>query len=185
MGRIVLKMHVSLDGCVRAASENAAGGPPAWMTRGEDEALRDWEVDLLWQAKVHVMGRKVYEEMAGYWPDSNEPAAAPMNAIPKVVFSRSIDQPTWGRTRVAADDVAAEFVRLKQEHEGMVLVHGGAAFARDLSAHGLIDEYRLIVHPVALGDGLRIFHTWIDLDRVASQAFPAGCMLLTYRPASA
>ena len=88
MRNVVLKMHVSLDGYVKATSGDVMG----WIFRTYDNELKAWEVDLLWQAGTHIMGRRLYEEMVAYWPTSTEEFAPPMNEIPKVVFSKTMRQ---------------------------------------------------------------------------------------------
>ena len=144
MRQVVLKMHVSLDGYVRAGD----GDVMDWIFRTYDDELKAWEVDLLWQAGTHIMGRRLYEEMAAYWPTSTEVFAPPMNEIPKVVFSRT--------------------------------THGGAEFAQGLSRLGLIDEYRLIVHPVVLAGGLPLFKHQHDLKLLDARQFRGGAIALTY-----
>ncbi|TMA86273.1 MAG: hypothetical protein E6J65_03520 [Deltaproteobacteria bacterium] len=101
------------------------------------------------------------------WPSSTEVFAAPMNEIPKVVFSTSRfvnpagnstpAEASWAAARVAGGDLASEIARLKQESGKEIMAHGGAGFARSLVRLGLVDEYRLLIHPVALGRGLGLF----------------------------
>lgn len=176
MRKVILKMHTSLDGYVR----DAGGEVRDWIFRSYDEELQAWEVDLLWQAGTHVMGRRLYEEMAAYWPRSTEPFAQPMNEIPKVVFSRTMRRADWGPSRVFAGAVEAELARLKQDSGKDILAHGGAEFAQALSGFGLIDEYRLIVHPVFLAGGLPLFRTPTDLKLLGVRSFPAGAVAVTY-----
>ncbi len=176
MRKVVLKMHVSLDGYVRAAS----GDVMDWISRTYDDELKAWEVDLLWQAGTHVMGRRLYEEMAAYWPTSTEAFASPMNEIPKVVFSRTMRQADWAHSRVSNGDVAEKLARLKQESGKAILVHGGADFAQSLARLGLIDEYRLIAHPVVLAGGLPLFKEPMDLKLRSTRSFPKGAVALTY-----
>jgi dihydrofolate reductase len=159
------------------------------------------------------MGSRTYHDMAHYWPSSSEPFAAPMNEIPKVVFStkgRVAPSPeltttafrdasrargpggawskesSWTDARVAGGDLAEEIARLKSEPGKDVLAHGGARFAQSLVKHGLVDEYRLLVHPVALGRGLGLFSslsTAIDLRLVSATTFAAGAVAKVYRRA--
>jgi dihydrofolate reductase len=93
--------------------------------------------------------------MAAHWPGASGPFATPMSEIPKVVFSDSLASADWGETTIVAGDLAEAVARLKQER--YLLAHGGARFARSLVQTGLIDEYRLLIHPVVLGAGERIF----------------------------
>jgi dihydrofolate reductase len=119
--------------------------------------------------------------MAEYWPRSSEPPAAPMNEIPKVVFSRSLESADWSETRIERRPLAESIAALKHEAGEEILVHGGARFAQSLSREGLIDEYHLVVHPLALGAGLRPFADRTDLELTEARPFPAGAVALTYR----
>src|ERR1700730_8096486 len=179
-----------------------------------------WTVESLWEAGVHIMGSRTFYDMAAYWPASSEPFAAPMNKIPKVVFSRTgvetggrkrdlttraltdairfrsaaEAQPTsatatkgaaWSESRIANGDLGEEIARLKKESGKDILAHGGARFAQSLVALGLIDEYRLLVQPVALGKGLPLFAGLlkpIDLKLVRTTAFGARTVAHIYQP---
>lgn len=176
MRKVILKMHVSLDGYIRAVDDDSMD----WVFRTFDDQLKAWEVESLWQAGTHIMGRVLYREMADYWPTSTEEYAEPMNTIPKVVFSRTLQKADWNNTRIANGDTIEEIIRLKQESGGEILAHGGADFTQSLTKLGLIDEYRLIVHPVILSAGLPLFTEPIDLHLLDSQAFPGGSMLMVY-----
>ncbi len=162
------------------------------------------------------MGSRTFKDMASYWPSSIEVFAAPMNEIPKVVFTRSgtagattqalqaavqnrekkgggqtVATPaiveSWTHPRVASGDLADEVRRLKNEPGKEILAHGGAMFARSLVQSGLIDEYRLLVHPVALGRGQALFSELaapIDLTLVSSTPFSAGTVANIYQSAT-
>jgi dihydrofolate reductase len=140
------------------------------------------EIDL------HLMGRNTYEEMAEFWPVSDDAYAAPMNEIPKVVFSRTLERTEWADSRIASGDLAEEVAALKREPGKEMLAWGGAAFAQSLSRLGLVDEYRLILQPVALGKGLPLFKDLtapLRLELVDAQTYPTGAALHVYRPAPA
>ena len=105
-------------------------------------------------AGAHLMGATTYTVMAAHWPSASGPFAKPMNEIPKVVFSDSLASADWGETTIATGDLAEAITRLKQKRsDGYLLAHGGARFARSLVETGLIDEYRLLIHPTILGAG--------------------------------
>jgi dihydrofolate reductase len=175
MRKLVLKMDVSLDGFV-----GATDGDVEWIFRGHDDEAREWIVKQLWQAGVHAMGRVTYGDMAAYWPSSTEVFAAPMNEIPKVVFSKTLTDPAWDDTTVLDGDLAEEIASLKRETGKDILAHGGAGFAQSLSRLGLVDEYRLIQHPVALGSGLPLFAEPVDLRKVSTTPFATGAVALTF-----
>lgn len=151
------------------------------------------------------MGSRTFRDMAGYWPTSTDEYAAPMNQIPKAVFSKQgsaileaarlvRDKPdalqpgaeSWAQAYVASGDLVAEVAKLKAQDGKPMLAYGGAAFARSLIAHGLVDQFDLMVHPLVLGQGLPIFTALPHRRRltlVSSTAFPKGSLAQIYRPA--
>ena len=179
MRPLILKMDITLDGFV-----GTTDGDVQWAIEDfGDPALQDWMVAGLWDAGTHLMGRGAYEDMAPYWPSSTEVYGAPMNEIPKVVFSSTLTDPEWGETRVVSGDPATEIAALKAEDGKPLLLHGGASFARSLSDLGLIDEYRLLVHPIALGRGLPLFGARTRLRLRDTRTFSTGIVVSTLVPA--
>ena len=109
-----------------------------------------------------------------------------MNSIPKVVFSIFLERASWPETRIARGDLSEEIAQLKQDATGNLIAWGGASFAQSLTRLGLIDEYRLVLHPVALGEGLPLFKgltSLLHLNLVEAQTYGSGLTLLVYRPA--
>jgi dihydrofolate reductase len=183
MRKLVLSMGVSLDGLVARPGRLGAGG---WGLPPEDPALKQRKLDWFGNVDLHLMGRATYEEMAEFWPVSDDPYAAPMNNIPKVVFSKTLKRADWADTRIAPGDLATEISDLKREAGNDMLAWGGAAFAQSLSRLGLVDEYRLILQPVALGEGLPLFKDLsepLQLELVDAQTYESGAALHVYRPA--
>lgn len=176
MRKVILKMHVSLDGYIRAAD----GDVMDWVFDSYDDELKQHEIESLWQAGTHIMGRNLYLEMADYWPDSDEEYAEPMNSIPKVVFSQSLERADWHNSHIASGDLIDEIEQLQQQPGNYILAHGGAEFAQSLARADLIDFYQLIVHPVVLGSGLALFVDPIDLTLIDTRVFPCGSILLNY-----
>ncbi len=206
MRRLILKMSVSIDGFV-----GGRNGEIDWIFRSPDEEATAWTVSTLRQAGLHVMGSRTFRDMAAYWPSSTEPFAAPMNEIPKAVFSKTgrvsasgttraledaralatpVSKPSaevldsWTSARIITGDLAEEIARLKQEPGKDILAHGGASFAQSLVSLGLVDEYRLLVHPVALGHGLPLFSDLdapVDLELADVKAFRGGAVAHVYR----
>jgi dihydrofolate reductase len=197
--KLVLKMSVSLDGFVCGPD-----GEADWIFRsagGADSTA--WLLETLRGAGLHVMGSRSYYDMAAFWPFSQLPIAAPMNEIPKLVFSRTgLNDGTLGRRTAAAADEAAlrswaepmvasgdlveEIQRLKAQPGNYLLAHGGARFARSLVAAGLVDEYRLAIHPVVLGRGQALFSGLekpLDLRLEGVTPFASGALAAVYRPA--
>jgi dihydrofolate reductase len=128
-------------------------------------------------AGAHLVGAATYAGWATYWPGASGPIAKPMNQIPKIVFSNSLTSADWDETTIATGDLADAVTRLRRERSGgYLLAHGGARFARSLVATGLIDEYRLVIHPVVLGAGERIFLAPLTIEPVSTTVFSGGAV---------
>ena len=196
MRELILKMSMSVDGFVSDLE-----GTNTWMY-GSDPESKAWAVEATWNASLHIMGSRSFLAMAAFWPTSTMEFAPPMNEIPKAVFSKQgaavltdlgevppgaqAGVGSWREAYVASGDLTAEIARLKEGDGKPILAHGGAAFARSLVAHGLVDQFLLGVHPVALGKGLPLFADLaapLPLKLVSSRAFPGGAVAQIYRPA--
>lgn len=181
MRAVILQMGVSLDGYVAGPD----GDNSDWGLPPEDEAVTAWKLDSVRRVGTHIMGRVTYSEMAAYWPSSTLVYAAPMNNIPKVVFSRTLPSADWPNSRIARGDLAAEIDTLRHEQGGDIMAHGGARFVQALSRRHLIDEYRLIIRPVALGSGLPLFKdltTPLPLALMSATTYTDGSAIHVYRP---
>lgn len=181
MRKLVLKMQMSLDGFVARLD-----GDVGFIFTSLDDALTYWIVQDIWKAGLHIMGRRTYADMAAWWPKSTEPFAAPMNLVPKAVFSDTLEEAHWGPVQVIRGDQAQGVAYLKAQDGKDIYAHGGAGFARALIAAGLVDEYHLVIHPVILGRGLAIFSGAgaRDLELVESRPFPKGAVVNIYRSLS-
>ena len=172
MASLVLKMSVSLDGYVAPMD-----GSTDWIAAGGSADGLSWTVETVRNAGAHLIGAATYTAWAGYWPSASGPFAKPMNEIPKVVFSDSLASAGWDETTIAAGDLAEAITRLKRERSGgYLLAHGGARFARSLVETGLIDEYRLMVHPVVLGAGERLFRAPLSIEPISTTVFNGGAV---------
>jgi len=170
MASLVLKMSVSLDGYVAPVD-----GSADWVAAGRSEDGLGWAVETVSNAGAHLIGAATYAAWAGYWPSASGPFAKAMNEIPKVVFSDSLTAADWGETTIVAGDPTGAITRLKRERSGgYLLAHGGVRFARSLVQAGLIDEYRLVVHPVVLGAGERLFREPLTIKPVSTTVFSGG-----------
>jgi dihydrofolate reductase len=175
-------MGMSLDGLVARPGRYGAGG---WGLPPDDPALKERKLEWMREVDLHLMGRNTYEEMAETWPVSDDPYAAPMNEIPNVVFSSTLERADWPDSRIARGDLAEEIAELKREPGKDLMAWGGAAFAQSLTRLGLVDEYRLILQPVALGDGLPLFKDLAEplrLELVDAQTYDTGAALHIFRP---
>ena len=180
MRPVVLQMGVTLDGFVHGAK-----GYEDWGLPPEEDDIVAWKVASLREAGTHIMGRATYEAMASVWPTTTGVYADVMNDIPKVVFSRTLTRADWPESRIASGELARDIDRLKREPGGVIVAHGGATFIDALIRESLIDQYRLVIHPVAIGHGTGLFGALrepLRLDLVEDRTFPSGTMIQTYRP---
>jgi dihydrofolate reductase len=186
MPKVIYAMSVSLDGFIEAANGDLSWSFP-------DEELHKHFNDLESTIDIHLYGRRLYENMAAYWPTADENPSAPKNEIeyariwrnmPKIVFSKTLDQVGWN-SRLIRGDIAGEVNKLK-EQPGRDMSVGGAELASTFMQLGLIDEYRLYVHPIVLGGGKPMFprlHDNINLQLVETRTFGSGVVLLRYQRA--
>jgi dihydrofolate reductase len=172
-------MSVSLDGYIAPPD-----GSTGWEAAGRSPDGASWTLETVSNAGLHLIGAATYTRWAGFWPGAPGPFAKPMNDIPKVVFSSSLKSAGWGETTIVSGDLAEEVTRLKKERSGYLLAQGGVRFARSLVQTGLIDEYRLVVHPVVLGAGERLFSAPLTLEPISTTAFSGGAVahVFTARP---
>ena len=172
MRSLILKTSVSLDGYVAPPD-----GSTDWVAAGRSPDGASWTLETVSNASAHLMGATTYARWAGFWPSAPGPFAKPMNDIPKVVFSDSLESADWAETTIASGDLTEAVGRLKQEQtSGYLLAQGGARFARSLVETGLIDEYRLVVHPVVLGAGERLFTAPLTIEPISTSAFSGGAV---------
>jgi dihydrofolate reductase len=172
MASLVLKMSISLDGFVAPPD-----GSSDWAAAGRSDDGARWTVETLSNAGAHLMGAATYAGWAGYWPGASGPIAEAMNEVPKVVFSNSLTSVDWAGTSIVTGDLADAVTRLKQERSGgYLLAQGGVRFARSLVEAGVIDEYRLVVHPVVLGAGERLFTAPLTIEPTSTTVFSGGAV---------
>lgn len=178
---VIIQMGITLDGFVHGDK-----GYEDWGLPPEEEAVVDGKVASLREAGNHIMGRTTYESMAGVWPNETGPYAEIMNEIPKVVFSSSLATADWPESRIASGDLADDIKRLRKgEPGGVILAHGGATFFDSLIRGRLVDEYRLVIHPVVIGNGTSLFGALrepLRLDVVEARTFPSGTSVQVCRP---
>lgn len=159
MGKIVVSENVSIDGVVQdpAGAEGFARG--GWVGRLDERGRTDAAKVLLDEAlaaEAQLFGRRTYEFLAARWPDRDGALADRLNSMPKYVVSSTLEAPAWNNSAVIRGDVVSEVARLKQELDGEIVVAGSLRLARTLVEHGLVDELRLMVYPVVLGEGERL-----------------------------
>jgi dihydrofolate reductase len=186
MGKIVATEFVSLDGVMEAPGGGEDFEHEGWtfeIDRGEEGDR--FKLDELLEAEAQLLGRVTYEGFAAAWPTMEDDAgfAEKMNSMPKYVFSSTIEDPSWNNTTVLSGDFASEIAKLKEEVDGVILVAGSAQLTQGLIEHDLLDELRLMVFPVVLGKGKRIFGATSgkkSLRLTDSKTVGDGIAILTY-----
>ena len=200
MRELILKMFMSLDGFV-----GSTDGNPGALMPPPDPVGKAWNAERAWDTSLHVVGSRTFQMWASYWPTATDVFAAPMNQIPKAVFSKQgpaileasrvvQDKPgalqpgaeSWTQAYVASGDLVEEVTKLKAQDGKPMFAYGGATFARSLIAHGLVDQFEFAIIPIVLGQGLPIFTELSQprrLTLVSSKAFPKGTVVQIYRPA--
>jgi dihydrofolate reductase len=187
MGRIVITEFVSLDGVMEdpgGAEGFKHGGWTFEIARG-DEGDK-FKLDETMQSEALLLGRVTYEGFAEAWPSREGEFADKFNGMPKYVVSSTLAEPSWTNTKVLDGELVDEVSKLKQEHTGDVVVHGSRQLAQALMEHDLVDELRLMVFPVVLGSGKRLFGDTTDkkpLQLVDSRTVGDGVAILIYKPA--
>jgi dihydrofolate reductase len=188
MGRLVVTEFVSLDGVMQAP-----GGEdfkyPGWtfeFDRGEDG--NDFKLRETLETEALLIGRVTYESFASAWPSREGEFADKFNSMPKYVVSRTLEEPGWNNTTVLTGDVVGEARKLKQETEGIVQVPGSLRLVQPLLEADLVDELHLMVFPVLLGTGRRLFGEMSDKTdwrlTDARPVGPDGVLVLIYERAS-
>jgi dihydrofolate reductase len=183
MRKVIFQMMVSVDGFFEGPKKEID-----WHV--VDKEYNDYAAGFLNNVDLLLFGRVTYELMAGYWPSkdavSNDPVIAErMNNLPKVVFSRTLKEAGWNNTRLVRDNPEEEVQKLKRERGMDIAVLGSSNLALSLVSHGLIDEYRIIINPVALGSGNSLFKGLgqrLGLRLKKIKEFKSGDVLLTYVP---
>jgi dihydrofolate reductase len=183
MRKVVVSTYVTLDGVF----ENPAWSAPYWSDEAQEFARKQ-----LWASDALLLGRTTYEEFAASWPtdawiEREGEFAERMNSYPKYVASTSLEEPLeWSNSSLLKGDMAEEVGKLKQDSGQDLLMYSSVELMHTLIQHGLIDEYRIWVHPVILGSGRRLFKDGVnktELKLVETTTLPNGVVVLDYQPA--
>jgi dihydrofolate reductase len=179
--KVIVSEFVALDGVFEA--------PDQWHFPYFNDEMGEAVGAAMGQADAMLMGRVLYEEWSAFWPQQDpeeNPIAARMNGIQKYVVSTTLEGPLgWNNSTLIGEDVAGEISRLKQQPGKDISISGSGSLVGSLLKDGLIDELRLMVHPVVVGSGKRLFEEGdeqIDLELVDSKTFSTGVVYLTYAP---
>jgi len=182
--KLVVAQYMSLDGVIEDPVGMEDSGLGNWVgpfSRGpEGDRFKHEE---LMAAEMLLLGRRTYDAFAPAWPQITDETgfADRINTMPKLVASATLQDGPWQSTRIVCGDIAGEVSRLRQGEGGDILVYGSRKLVQHLSASGLVDEYNLMVYPVALGRGGKLFDgAQVDLALLEARPFGSGIMLLRY-----
>ena len=188
MGKIVVTEFVSLDGVIQAPGGGEEYEHAGWtfaIERGDEG--EKFKLDETMNSEALLLGRVTYEGFAAAWPKMKGEFADKFNGMPKYVVSSTLQDPAWHNTTVLAGDVVDEVAKLRDRLDGEIVVHGSAQLAQSLIEHGLVDELRLMLFPVVLGRGKRLFGETSDKHRLTltdSRTVGDGVAILTYARAA-
>jgi dihydrofolate reductase len=178
MAKIIVTEFLSLDGVM--------GEPQTWSFPYWGDDIGKFKLDELFASGAHLLGRVTYDGFAQAWPDRTDEAgfADRMNNLPRYIVSTTLENPTWQGTTVIKDNVVEEIKRLKEQPGQDILVAGSATLIQTLIKHDLVDEYHLLVYPVVLGNGKRLFQddTGTKLKLIETKTFASGVQAMIYQP---
>lgn len=192
MRRVIVNEWMTLNGVVQApsyADEDTTGGfeHGGWHRPYFDDASMRWVIDNVTGAGGFLLGRRTYETFAAHWPNAPEEEqvlAQPLNTLPKYVASTTLSEPLeWQNSRLLQGDVAEAVAALKQEEGGDLLVIGSTVLVQTLTQHALVDEFRLMIDPLVVGGGKRLFReddALKPLRLLDSQVTTTGAIIATY-----
>jgi dihydrofolate reductase len=189
VGRIVVTEFVSLDGVMEAPAGEDDFARGAWSfetDRGDDG--NQFKLDETMAAEALLLGRRTYEGFAAAWPSRDGEFADKFNSMPKYVVSSTLEDPEWTNAKVLSGDLEEEVARLREEQAGDIVVHGSGQLVQALIEKDLVDELRLMVYPVVLGTGKRLFGDTSDKKRLRladSKTVGDGVIILVYDAAPA
>ena len=186
MGRIVVTEFISLDGVMEAPGGGEDFKHAGWtfnISRGEEGDK--FKLDETLNSEALLLGRVTYQRFAAAWPSRKNEFADKLNRMPKYVVSSTLEKAEWNNSTVLRGDVVAEVSKLKQDSSGDIVVHGSAQLVQALIEHDLVDELRLMVFPVVLGTGKRLFGDTSDKKRMrlaSSKTVGDGVVILIFQP---
>ncbi len=185
MAKVVVSQFVSVDGVVEDPGGSEGWDRGGWAFKFDRGPEGDkFKLDEVMASDALLLGRVTYEGFAEAWPSRTGDFADKFNGVAKYVASTTLGEPDWNNSTVIDGDIAAEVAKLKQRPGGDILVNGSVQLVQTLIEHDLVDEYRLMVFPIVLGAGKRLFAEGIDTTALRLvDSKPAGdCLILTYEP---
>ena len=178
MRKVVVTMFVTLDGVIEE--------PQNWSFPHWTDEIGKFKYDELFASDAQLLGRVTYEGFAAAWPgrEDEQGYADRINSLPKYVVSTTLEKAEWENSHLIKENVAEEVSRLRQQPGQDILVHGSLTLVQTLMQHNLVDEYRLLVYPLVLGSGKRLFSdgNQTTLKLVETRTFSSSVVLLLYQP---
>lgn len=187
MRKIIVSEFVTLDGVMEAPGGEPGHPHSGWVIEFMSPEELKYKLDEVVEAEALLIGRVTYESFAQAWPNRTGEFADKMNAMPKHIVSTRLRDPTWNNSKVINGDVAGAVTRLKNQAGGPILVAGSRTLAQALMEHDLVDEYRLMIFPVVVGSGRRLFpetRRKTVLCLADTRRFSSGVVVQTYNPVS-
>ena len=187
MGKIVVSQNVSLDGVVQDPTGEEGFPRGGWFLEVDDKDREAWgqvELDEALRAEALLLGRRSDEFFGSRWPRRSGEFAERLNGLPKYVVSSTLNSPVWNNSTLLKGDVVDEVSKLKQRLDGEIVVYASRQLVRTLIEHDLVDEVRLMVYPVLLGAGERLFGETSDKKHMRlldTRTVGAGLAYLTYQ----
>jgi dihydrofolate reductase len=186
MRKIIVTEFITLDGVVESPGGNETPHPHGgWQFKYQHAGAGQYKVDELAAVDALLLGKNTFETFAAFWPNqTGAEFADPINRLPKYVVSKSLQKVDWNNSHILRD-VAGDVAALKKTDGGNILVYGSATLVKALLHHDLVDELHLLLYPVSIGGGLRIFDDNLELKKFGlkhSRAFDNGVILLEYQP---
>ena len=189
MRKIIVSMRVTLDGFIAGLH-----GEMDWMEEFFDEALANYESELQKTVDTTLFGRETYQGFESYWPKVALDPASPkglaeyaqqLNAMRKIVFSKTLSRAEWNNSVLVHEIVPEEIIKMKQEPGRDMVIYGSASIVQTLTNLGLVDRYRLLIFPIVLGSGKPLFHDIshkMKLSHISSTTHSSGVVVLVYEP---
>ncbi|SRR5258708_2206472 len=188
MRKIIVTEFISLDGVFEAPGPDGSGYKyEGWTFPYNDEEFRNFKTKELDETDILFLGRITYDAFAIAWPKQEEATGdfgKKFNSMPKYVVSNNLKEANWKNSHIIKGDVAAEIKKLKEGDGGNITVHGSGMLARFLLEHGLVDQLTIMLYPLILGEGKRLFDGAVktDLKLIEAKPFKSGIVVLQYKP---
>jgi dihydrofolate reductase len=185
MRKIIVTEFITLDGVIEAPGGDETAHPHGgWQVGYQFPEGGKYKIDELASVDALLLGKNTFDVFSAYWPNQTGAFADPINRIPKYVVSRSLQKTDWNNSHILRD-VAKEVAALKNSDGGDILVYGSGTLVKSLLQHNFIDELRMMVHPLSVGGGLRLFDDNRELKKFRlkhSRVFDNGVLMLEYQP---